>query len=394
MRDNDDERLHQFARHCQAFYDSSLILHPSSSSLSSIQEEKKADEKPIEKKKKDADGKVVLETLHRISAIRSITVGTQQFPHTQEQNALHESTLRQEHALIVERHRDLLLDCGLLDMDRFIEPPPGANENKQSTLLEKYIQTRDVMRRRAHKISMAHRQNSFLEILSESENMDGDASHPSEPSMTRVANVQNSLSIIQNFVRKYQTNIGSHPFLAGLYRIVDMQLNPKSGSRRSSKHPSYIVRWKFRGSVLTEACRSCHNENDDDELAYAREAIQVLFSFLVWVKDVDVEGGGFIIPIDEDELELDQILFAPEKGGNSISKQREEPTLSFEVDKDISNANLRRILAVLPNLKRLDARATGSVQELDTSSSDPKMGGSIPHPRKNIDGHEDEQWPW
>ena len=146
MGNTDEECLHRFGRHCRAFYDSSLILHPSSSSLSSFQEEKKADEKPtdandINVKKKVANGKIVLETLDRISAIFSIVVGTRQLPQQQNLNnsALQESiaSLRQEHTLIVERHHDVLMECGLLDVDRFMEPSCNQNEDKEACSLEK-----------------------------------------------------------------------------------------------------------------------------------------------------------------------------------------------------------------------------------------------------------------
>mmetsp|Transcript_7971 Transcript_7971/g.17978 ORF Transcript_7971/g.17978 Transcript_7971/m.17978 type:complete len:414 (+) Transcript_7971:182-1423(+) len=401
---NEVECLHKFGQHCRSFYDSSLILRPSSSSLSSIQEEKKSDENPIgvnDKKKKAADGKVVLETLDRLSAIHAAAVSTRQQQNIN--NALQNSiaSLRQEHTLVVERHHDVLEECGLLDIDRFLESSSpnddhdSQNEDVASHLLKKYTQIRDAMRRRAHKISMLHRQNSLFELLSEYSSM------PSKPCMTQLKNAQHNISNIQKFVDKYQSNIGSHPFLAGLYRIVDMQLNPSTSSKRSCKDPSYIVRWKFRGSVLTEACRSCHSkesENVDDELAYAREAIQVLFSFLIWIKDIDVEGGGLVIPIEENDLGLDQILHSSNQSNNSTHKEQPEPFLLLEIDKYISNANLRRILAVLPDPKRLDARATGSVEVLDASLSDPETANGVDDSnlvlRKNVDGHEDEQWPW
>lgn len=398
---NEMECLHRFGQHCRSFYYSSLLLHPSSSSLSSIQEEKKADENSVrvnDKKREAADGKVVLETLDRLSAIHSVAVVRQQQPQQQNiSNALQNSiaSLRQEHTLVVERHHDILEECGLLDIDRFLESSSPKNDDNQnddeeSHLLQKYTQLRDDMRRRAHKISMLHRQNSLFELLSESTITDADSlSMPSKPCMTQVKDAQHTLSIIQKFVNKYQSNIGSHPFLAGLHRIIYMQLKPSNSSKRSCKDSSYIVRWKFHGSVLTEACRSCHSDSEDDELAYAREAIQVLFLFLVWIRDIDVEGGGLVIPIEENDLGLDEC---------NTPKEHTEPTLLLEIDKHISNANLWRILAVLPDPKRLDARATGSVEVLNASMSDPKIvdgaDGSNLVLRKNVDGHKDEQWPW
>jgi hypothetical protein len=376
--------LHRFGQHCRWFYDSSLVLRPSSSSsLASMHEEKKADDMSIgaNTKKNLNDGKIVIETLDRIIAIHSIVVSIHQ--HTSFMNELQNSidVLRREHALIAERHRETLAECGLLDIDRIIEPLGASHDcadqhdGDSSSLLQKYTQMRDATRRRAHKISILHRQNSLFELLLEPDD-------PAKPRMNLIHNIQHTLSTIKKFVRNYQSNIGSHPFLAGLHRIVELQLMPKPDGKRSSKDPSYIVRWRFRGSVLMEACRSCrgHDNNDqNDELAYARDAIEVIFSFLIWIQDIDLEGGSYIIPVDEI---------------NFNSNEKPEPFISFEINKHISNATLRRILSVLPDPKFLDARATGSVEVLDANMSYPHIAYSGVVQRKNIQGQDDEQLDW
>ena len=150
-----------------------------------------------------------------------------------------------------------------------------------------------------------------------------------------------------------------------MYHIIDLQLNPKSGSKYSNKDPTYVIQWNFRGTVLTEASRSCHgkhhNENEDDELAYAREAIQVLFSFLIWIKDdIDLEGGVQLMLATEEANDSAMLEILNQSNNNTTSmEETDEPILSFEIDKHISNRSLQRILSVLPNPKRLDARATG-----------------------------------
>jgi hypothetical protein len=380
--------LQMFGQHCRWFYDSSLVLRPtSSSSLASMHDEKKADDMSIRANtnKNHKDGKIVIEALDRIIAIRSIVVSIQQ--QTSIMNELQNSIdiLRTEHALIAERHHETLAKCGVLDLDHIIE-------EESSSLLQKYTQMRDATRRRAHKISMLHRQNSLFELLLESIPHD----EPVKPRMNQMHNIQHTLSTIKKFVRNYQSNIGSHPFLAGLHRIVDLQLIPKPDGKRSSKDSSYIVRWRFHGSVLMEACRSCHgkDENDqNDDLAYARDAIEVIFSFLIWIKDIDVEsrnGPDSFRPelADEINLGLDVQSF------NSTYNEKSEPFLSFEIDKHISNATLRRIHSVLPNPKFLDARATGSVEVLDASLSDPQISYSGVVQRRNVHGQEDEQFDW
>ena len=72
---------------------------------------------------------------------------------------------------------------------------------------------------------------------------------------------------------------------------------------------------------------------------------------------------------------------------NNNTSETDEPILSFEIDKHISNRSLQRILSVLPDPKRLDARATGSVKVLECSNGNKSQ-------RKNVDGQEDEPWPW
>lgn len=387
---SDEVCFETFARHCRAFYDSSLLLRRSSYSSSSMHEEKKTDENTTDANdsyKQAAAGKVVLETLDRISIICStaITDSTQHPPHRQKEKVQESvASLRQEHSFIIECHHDLLLECGLLVVDQFVDSSFKQND----CLLQKYVQIRDDVRRRAHKAAMLHRQMSFVELLHESIKNVTDLSESSKPRLAQLKNVEHTLSTIQAFVGKYETNIGSHSFLAGLYRIVHLQINSKAGMQRGVKHPSHIVRWKFCASVLTEACRPCHvkdNEDDDDELAYAREAIQVLLSFLIWIRDVDLEGGGLIISVEGNDSEFDPVIFSSHQSNNSTLKEKSESIISFEVDKFVSNQTLRRILAVLPNPRHLDARATGSVVEVDPSNT---------VSRKNIGGHDDEQRPW
>ncbi|KAL9181620.1 hypothetical protein ACHAXT_010425 [Thalassiosira profunda] len=365
---NDEECLRRFGAHCRAFYDASLILYPSSSSLASMHEEKKSEDNPAtDAKRRGAEGKVVLEALDRIAAMRSISESMKQRQDGKVAGAMQNSidNLRQEHASIAKSHAGILTECGLLDIDRFLK--------KEDDNLLQYIQMRDATRQRSHKISMLHRQSSFFDILSEAAAMH-ENSASSQQRLTQVNNVQQAIDTIQRFAQKYQSNVGAHPFLAGIHKMLDLQLNPQPESRRSSSDPNYVVRWKFRGSVLTEACKSCHCESDADELTYAREAIQMLFTFLIWIKDIDVEGGGSIVPTEENGFG---------------TEETSEPVLSFEVSKHLSNANLRRILAVLPDPKRLDARATGLVEVVG-----PLESHDGPLPRKNADGHEDEQWPW
>ena len=385
--EEDDECISKFGHYCLMFYSSSLILNSSTSSLNN--EEKKADDDAYnintsnDKKKNDqAVGKILIETLDRINTIHSML---QQQQHQYSDNDAIVSSianLKQEHTIISKQYHEVLFECELLDINQFIESSSsGIRDNDTPSLLQRYNIMRDSMRQRAHQISSLHRQNSLFELLSStSSSFSSPLEEEDKPRLTQIENIQHTISIIQKFVNKYKANIGSHSFLAGLYKFIDLQINPKLDSKRLD--PVYIVRWNFNGSVLTESCRSCigkHNENESDELAYAREAIEVLFSFLIWIKDdIDLEGGvvNMMKPIDIHDLGQLETM------DSSSTTYNTESMLSFEVDKNVSNYTLKRILSVLPNPKRLDARATGSLEVVSSVN--------LSRQRTNIEGKEDE----
>ncbi len=365
--EQEDECIRNFARHCLSFYLSSLSpassaqssLHQTQSSSSSLDEETTTMTHNTCNNLAQTinDGKIVLEAFDRICAIG--TVATNNNP-TFEEGPL--PNLQSEHDLCAKRHCDLLKECGLLEIDHFT--------TINATLIKKYTEIRDAMRRQAHEAAMIHRQNSFFELLSRAEQ--DCITYPvetctlpttitSKHTTTTVDGIKAALSTIEKFVTKYQPKIGSHSFLAGLYKFIHYQLTPKPGNTPTihNNDPSYVVQWTFRGSVLTEACMPAGA--DGDELAYAQEALKVLFSFLIRSKkDDNIEGGTL-----------------------------EDATMvSFEIHKHVSNSTLRRILNVLPNPKDLHARATGSLTVL-TNSDDEKVAL-----RENVDGHLDESWPF
>jgi len=101
-------------------------------------------------------------------------------------------------------------------------------------------------------------------------------------------------------------------------------------------------------------------------------------SFLTWVKSDDIEGGFCSIPDDNFDLA-------------KHTHYEKDLMLSFQVNKHVSNANLHRILAVLPNPKDLDARGTGSVEVVDAQTVGENKNVLA---RVNVDGLLDEQWGW
>lgn len=350
-----DEHIEQFSRHCKSFYNSSLVLTSSSTSLDkNVGYAMSNDHKVLQ-------GRIVIEALDRIGSLIAACEHCDRSDSMEVQRDAKDtlSRLRKEHELIAAVHKDLLDDCGLLHVDSFLyhgEHSLSAQEPNGSLRYEQYTQIRDALRRKSHKMAMMQRQSSLYELLSDNKhsNSSGDVTNSTQY-LTRQKHVKHAMSTIEQFVRKYKENIGSHSFLAGLYRLIDNQLHPKSKTD--------IVQWNFKGSVLTEACQM---NNEGDTEAYARDATHVLFSFLV-INDADVEGGSVNIDANEDI---------------------QEPILSFQIDKFISDNNLRRILSVLPNPKHLDARATGSVEVFDDNCIEKVQA------RMNIDGHLDEAWPW
>lgn len=363
LMEQEEDELRNFARHCHAFYLSSLSpassaqssLHHTTSSSSLDEEAAIASNTCNDLDQITTNGKIVLEAFDRICAIVAINDART----TVQEGSL--TNLKNEHDLCAKRNCDLLKECGLLEIDQF------TTLNNAAILLQKYTEVRDASRREAHKSAMTHRHNSFFELLSRAEqdcvaysvepcNLPTDET--SSNRTTTVDGIKAIISSIDMFVTKYQPRIGSHSFLAGLHKFIQLQLTPTSGTKTSNNDPSYVVQWTFCGSVLTEACLP--TGADGDELSYAREALKILFMFMIISKTVDIEGGS---------------------QGDAA-----EPMVSFEIHKHVSNATLRRILNALPNPKDLDARATGTVKVLTNSDMDNVAL------RENVDGHLDEHW--
>ena len=361
--------LERFSQHCESFYNSSLVISNSSTSLD------KNSGYAMTNDRKVSQGKIVMEALDRIGSMRAAAENCCKSKPINIQKIAQKSLarLREEHDLVADCNRDLFDDCGLLNVDLFIDPTSKNAIN--DSIYEQYTQTRDEIRRKSHKLAMLQRQASLYQLLSENEQAKSNSTTTASPrdeskSLTQLKHVKQAISTTEQFVRKYRGNIGCHSFLAGMYRLIHKQLHSKSNGD--------IVQWDFRGSVLTEAC---HTNCDGDNEAYARDAAKLLFTFLIWIKRNDVEGGkcsnvkGDVFAYSDMNQALDDT----------------EPILSFQVDQYISNNNLRRILSVLPNPKELDARPTGSINVFDFNAASSNENMLV---RMNIDGRLDEAWPW
>lgn len=367
--------LEQFSRCCESFYNSSLMISNSSTSLD------KHSGYAMTNDRKVSQGKIVVEALDRISAMRAAAENCCTSKPTDVQKNAQRSLakLREEYELIADSNRGLFDDCGLLNVHVFIAT---ASKNEvHDSIFEKYTQMRDEIRRQSHKSAMLQRQSSLYQLLSENEHAYSNPSTTATPgdnskSLTQLKHVKQAISITEQFVRKYKRNIGSHSFLAGMHRLIHQQLHATSKSD--------VVQWNFRGPVLTEACHSnCVGDNE----AYARDATKLLFAFLTWIRRDYVEDGKCPNNAKGDVFLFDEM---------NQSLHDMDPTLCFQVDQYISNNNLRRILSVLPDPKELDARPTGSINvysfEID-GTNEKSMNEKVPI-RMNIDGRLDEAWPW
>jgi hypothetical protein len=196
----DNEALQNFCRHCQSFYNSSLVITNSSSSLD--QDKNVGYAKSNEHKV--AQGKVVMETLDRIVAMRAASVeGSRE--------SLEE--LRREHALVAEIDLDLLQDCGLLNVDRFLEPSV-LDQEKAAVGYEQYIQMRDMIRRRSHKFAIVQRQSSLFELLSESDHsisIESSAAGNNSSQLTQLENMKRPSQQLNNLSRNIDQTLDLTP---------------------------------------------------------------------------------------------------------------------------------------------------------------------------------------
>jgi hypothetical protein len=257
--------IKMFSQYCQSFYNSSLIITNSSASL----DQDKIMGYAMSNDYKVSQGKIVMEVLDRIGAMRAAAQSCCE-SNSAEVRSCGQKTLdklRNEHELTAECHRDLLEECGLLYVDRFLGQHPSEPEDLVS--YEQYTQIRDSIRRRSHKLAMLQRQSSLYELLSDIEGAScchGKTTNGNSISLTQLKHVKHAIATTEQFVRKYRRNIGCHSFLAGLHRLIHMQLHSKSNND--------VVQWTFLGSVLTEAC---HSNDEGDTEAYARDAPNCYF---------------------------------------------------------------------------------------------------------------------
>jgi len=356
--------VNTFSEYCRAFYTASLQCRSSSStaSLSSSLCSSESDDDE-EKGKNDGkrsssqeltkeDGQVVLQAFDYASSCCSTTPPPPSQPSPSSLYQNHLSTLPSTQLHHLEK-------CGFATSSL-----PETLTNKPC-LRECFTFKKNEERKRAHRISMFQRHSTLSNIVSLAESQQLSQSTPravperEEEELPRFAKQEELTTLhstITSFCSKYSAHIGTHSFLAGLLKLMETQI----GQGLSDTN---IVQWKFRQVVLSEAVIPGTKEDE-----YVKEAVELLLSFLVRIKDDDLEAPH--LPTEE-HLE------------ESVPEDVGEKTTCWEIEPSISDHQLSKLMGLFP--KELHARPTGTFEVVVLEE---KEEGE--RRRRNVDGRFDE----
>lgn len=254
-------------------------------------------------------------------------------------------------------------------------------------MLECYIRIRDRERSAAHRIQMRERQIALSDLLLVTTNartgltclLSTISTSSSEAAAEEVCRNEKATSItdenrdapknkyplthretiqsvtraIREFVAAYQANIGAHPLIAGIQKLLEQQI----------KNDQFLLCWTISGFTLTENCKGGGN-SDATGMQYMKDAVRVLLLFLDLVEYSDVA---------RDDVEKDM-----DKSGSSSLAVVEEVVMRLQMKDGISNDTLKHLLSVLPDPRKLDARPTGLVS--DSSVIRINSGGEMDQP--------------
>lgn len=227
-----------------------------------------------------------------------------------------------------EVYRAAVTQCGL--SESFF-----SEDEKGTTRIGAYIKARDKERSRSHQLQMRARKFHFLSMLREKEEdyysqlLSQEADFCTK--MKRWEREGQLKDITREFVRSYKKKIGAHSFLAGFRKLFETQF-----------HNRYcVVIWSFDFATLTENCST----GDD---AIMHDALFLLLSLLSRKHEVD----------DGEEKKEEDVA--------------DSSIISWVVQDIISISLIRRILNVLPQQAKLDAKPTGKLY----ITNEQRIGGS------------------
>lgn len=289
------EQLRQFSEYCRIFYMNSLSADQSTAIKKSDATHSSDLEGGVSDQQKDdiiETSKAVLLAFEGICA--------------------HRKSLSRES----QTHSSAIAKCGLFDPE-FLEGEQGT------TRLGSYTKARDKERLNAHRHHILERKNTFLALLEtkEKEYHESQSHSPSnndksifqqwgkERAFTRTA---------RNFSTNYKSKIGLHPFLAGLRKLFETQVQNKGRT----------VQWSFDIATLTE---NCSGESD-----LMLDSITLLTALLY--RKINQE--------DLNDEKKDEFV--------------DVSTVTWEIKDIISIRVMKRILQVLPRERDFDAKATGN----------------------------------
>lgn len=203
-----------------------------------------------------------------------------------------------------------------------------------STVLLQYSQIRDTQRKLAHQRQIIQRRNLLKKTIQDFQskinvgptNQEEEEEHHDaklqSPPVTRRQFQSDARAQMKHFVHSFQSNIGSHSFLAGLRKALEQQIG----------HDTAML-WQLDAIGLTEAISVQDGHSND----YLDQSLEVLFRLFLLEQERDVETGQ-----NSNE----------EEDGNSV-------ILMLCIHPDSSDSFLRQILNELPMWKQLDARPAG-----------------------------------
>ena len=361
----EDGKTREFRSHCRRFYRQSTSVHQSSSSTCSLTALEDAaaaagaaDDtgttngralsiEPSDVgniKEEGRECRVVVEALERLVEQSHAGAGTTVSPYATFLSAQPPSNIA------------ILSSCGLPTSTTDVAPFLASDNSK---VLDELVYIRTQERKLAHEVKMAERYGLLRDLLVERSSdrsgvstNNGHNMNPAERANhidkgaddTAVAafattreDIRRIRRVIRDFVCTYhEQSIASHPLLAGMRKVIQMQL----GSDRDAVVDTVV--WTLDGAVLTEAVQTkkCGAGGDD---AYVRDALGAILSFMVWI--VEDKNNG--------DSERDR-----GEGGDSSSKPL---PLTFAVNPSLSDRSLEKILEVLPKERDLHGRPTGKV---------------------------------
>lgn len=315
------EQLRQFSQYCHIFYSNSLSVKSITNQTKNPPHQIKksldfsSSTHDLETRSKTDENSIVETSKAVLQAFEIICASRKSLPHCGDQS-----------------HYAAIAQCGLLDPDFLADI---GREKGTSSRLSSYSKARDEERCKVHEYLMKERKHHFMALLEqktqEENSTDETVALESGPiSMMKQWERENQIkSMAREFSNKYKSRIGVHPFLAGLRRLLESQM----------QHTQQMVYWSFDTAVITE---NCTHGND----ALMQDALSLLVTFLQYTTSK---------PMQEDQDEYDK-----NKYGNDSSNITSN-MIHWECKAPISISLLNRILNVLPKWNALDAKPTGTI---------------------------------